>query len=97
MALIGPDGNDLPDVMADGVTSYDYVAIRSRVYTAHNREAFAPDFGVGLVHALRTPTLSQGEIARRLERSLAGETLSLRAVTVRVAGAEYTIRVRLEV
>lgn len=96
MALVGPDGNNLPAVLSDGVAAYDWVALRSRIYTAHDREAFAPDFGIGLAEAIGSPTLSQGDIARRIEASLAGETLNVDTVTVQVAGQRYDIALRLE-
>ena len=97
MALVGPDGNDMPETLADGVTAYDYVALRSRLYTEHNREAFEPSFGIGLVHALRTPTLTPAQIADRFQASLAGDVLELDTVTVEVDGDAYDISLRLEV
>ena len=45
MGLIGPDGNSLPDVMPDGVSAYDFMAINGRMQTAYLREAFEPFFG----------------------------------------------------
>ena len=97
MALVGPDGNDMPEVMPDGVAAYDFVAIRSRVYTEYGREAFDPDFGIGLVHALGSQVIGEGEITRRFNRSLAGEVLGVDELTVQVAGNVYNIRLGLEV
>ena len=99
MALIGPDGNSLPEIMPDGVTAYDYMAINGRVFTEYQRFPFNPDFGVGLVHALRNPTLSAAEIERRLKTSLAGDPgyVGVDKLEVRVAGNNvYEIDLTLE-
>ena len=97
MTLVGPDGNDLPDILDDGVTAYDWVAINSRVYTEYQREAFDLDFGVGLVHALGRPLVPATEITRRLEASLVGDILTVRDIQVRRTGNTYGINVELEV
>lgn len=99
IALIAPDGNDLPEIMADGVTAYDYMAINGRVFTEHQREAFDADFGVGLVHALHSPTLPAATIKNRLQRSLAGDPgyVGVQSLEVALFGRSiYTINLELE-
>ena len=72
-ALIGPDGNDLPETMADGVSSYDFMAINGRALTEYQREAFNGNFGVGLPQAIHQERLSVGAIQHRLDKSFVGD------------------------
>ena len=99
MALVGTDGNDLPDVMSNGVTSYDFISLNGRIFTEYQREPFLPNFGVGLVHLYRAPALSVGEIQTRLQTSFAGDPGYVNVETVDIAvsgGTVYTIDLDLE-
>ena len=99
MALIGADGNDLPDVLADGVTAYDFMAINGRVFTEHLREPFAPTFGVGLAQALSSPAISGAVVQRRLTASFAGDPgyVGIDSLEVAVTGGNtYRIDLSLE-
>ena len=99
MALIGPDGNDLPELMTDGVTSYDFMAINGRVFTEYQREAFDGTFGVGLVLAIHAQQLSASGIRQRLTNSLSGdpEYVGVDSLEIAIAGLGiYTIDLRLE-
>ena len=88
----------MPDVMADGVTSYDFMAINSRVFTEFQREPFYPAFGVGLAHVLQSPTLTPATIRRRLENSFAGDPgyVGLESLEVELLGRTYIINLELE-
>ena len=97
MALIGPDGNDMPDVLPDGVTASDYVAINARAFTEHGREAFDPDFGVGISAMIGFPALSVPEMRRRWINSLAGSGLDVRDIAIRAGNRVYRIDLELEV
>ena len=99
VALIGPDGNDLPELMADGVTSYDFMAINGRVFTEYQREAFDGTFGVGLVLAIHAQQLSASGIRQRLTNSLSGDPgyVGVDSLEIAIAGLGiYTIDLRLE-
>ena len=91
MAIVGPDGNDMPRVMADGVTSADWVAINARVYTAYQREAFDPTFGLGLAHGLGNPTIPLNLLRERLRASFGETHLDIGAIRLMLAGQVYEI------
>ena len=100
VALIGPDGNDMPDVrIADGVTSYDFVSINGRVFTEFQREPFDLNFGVGLVQVLQSPTLTPETIQGRLTNSLSGDPgyAEIDELEVALANRIFIIDLRLRV
>ena len=99
MALIGVDGNDLPELMSDGVTAYDFLAINGRVFTEYQREAFDANFGVGLALAIHRQQLSAAGIQQRLSNSFAGDPgyVGVESLEIAIAGRSvYTINLRLE-
>ena len=98
MGLIGPDGNDLPETMSDGVTAYDFMAINGRVLTSYQREAFSKNFGVGLPQAVHQERLSVGAIQHRLDRSFVGDPgyVGRDSLEVSYGGGTYRIDLTLE-
>ena len=86
-SIVGPDGNALGDVLLNGVAELDYVSLNGRIYTAAQREPFAPNFGCGLPQALfaREP-LPAANVAARLRASFADDpNYQSRSITVALA------------
>lgn len=95
MAIVGPDGNDMPEELADGVTGTDWVAINARAYTAYQREAFDTAFGLGLAHGLSNPTIPSTELQGRIRASFVGTHLNVESIRLTVAGRVYDINLAL--
>lgn len=97
MAITGPDGMNAPELRGDGVSSADWQELNARFFTAHRREPFMPDFGIGMSQALGNPALSRIEVLRRIRSSLEGSYLSADNVEVTISGTQYRVEARLEV
>lgn len=67
--VVGPDGNNAPAYTADGVPFKFWMEVISRIYTYHGREIRNPDYGLGLVDALRFPDPGIDVWRRRLRLS----------------------------
>ena len=81
----------MPETLADGVTGTDWVAINARAYTAYQREAFAPAFGLGLAHGLGNPTIPVSQFRNRIRASFVGTHLDVENIRLTVAGRVYNI------
>ena len=95
MAVIGPDGNDLPERRADGVLSSDWFALNSRTYTTHGREPFQRDYGVGMAQALGSPAVDEPELRRRWTVSLANYPLVVEDSSIIAGNSFYRIELDL--
>ena len=94
---IGPDGNAISDVILNGVSPVDYMAINGRVFTATNREPFNPAFGCGLPQALFSANpLPASGIEGRLRASFADDPgYVARSITVAVQVRGRTVEVHV--
>ena len=96
-AEIGPDGNAISDVILNGVSPIDYLAINGRIFTATNREPFYPAFGCGLPQALFSANpLPASGIAGRLRASFKddpGYVARSITVAVQVRGRSLEVQV----
>lgn len=97
MAVVGTDGNDLPELRPDGVNGLDWANIAARIYTDHGREPYRPEFGIGVAQAHGNPIFSPEVIQQRFRDSLDGLYLSARSIGVTAAGGVYRIDLDLEV
>lgn len=90
MAIVGPNGNDLPEFIA-GVPGRDWAAIKARVFTDLGREPYSPKFGVGIAQALGNPVFPPGILFERFVESLDGTELSVDEFTVEFGDRTYVI------
>lgn len=97
MAITGPDGHNAPELRPDGTHWTDWQEINARAFTAHGREPFLPDFGIGIEDSLGNPSLSAAEIRNRLAASLETSYLRDRGVEVSIGGTVYRIEARAAV
>ena len=97
MAITGPDGMNAPELRSDGVSSADWQELNARFFTLFRREAFLPDFAVGLAQALGNQALSQIELRRRITVSLSSSYLRATDVAVIINGAQYGIYITSDV
>lgn len=66
---VGPDGNNAPAFTSDGIPYQFWLEVQTRIYTYAGREFNNPDYGLGLVDALRFPDPGIEGWRRRLRRS----------------------------
>ena len=92
MVVVGRNGQDITD---DYLTLKDNVEARMR--TQHGRDPFQRDYGIGIRHAIGSPTIAPTDIRQRIIRSFAPTPYNITDMTVSLTGGvRYDINVHMQ-
>ena len=88
--VIGPDGSDIADRL-----EMARIAASARARTAHGRDPFQPDYGMGLRQVLGNPNFPASELARRAAASFSGPGFLALVTAAGLTLDSYRVRISL--